>query len=144
MADDNSFLKQYTTRDELEQFAIAQQKVLVQLNKKVQALEHEREGLLAGTKKLGTLTLVSPQPESQHKDLSSSAEEMIAREQIFLLKQISSARELTYEETKKLDIYTKILQTISFTNKKQEKEALKLPDEELLKLAETDGKSTNK
>lgn len=143
--DDNSFLKQYKTREELEQFAIAQQKVLVQLNKKIQALEQERNTLIHESKKIVPIAGSNARPEDRQSNLASSHEEMIAREQIFLLKQVSSQRELTYEETKKLDIYTKILQTVVITNnQKKEKEALQLPDEELLKLAETDGKSTNK
>ena len=90
--------------EDLSAFARAQQKTLIELTKKNKAYEEEIKHL----KKLleGAVPIISDRPQV---DFSANDEESIAREQLFLLKQISKDKELTMEEARKVEIYSKIL-----------------------------------
>jgi hypothetical protein len=94
---------------DLKAFAEAQQKTLVQLTKKVKQLEEERDHL----KKLLESTapvIQTPQNNSiiAEKFLTSD-QEAICRTQLMKLREIALDREMTLEETKKVEIFSKIL-----------------------------------
>ena len=136
MADNiDKSLDQYTTMDELRAYAQAQQKVLSQLKSKIQKLEQENRSLI--DKKPGTV------PANNSSINNISDEETIAREQLFLLKNISRERELSFEETKKVEIYTKVLSTIKNTPKTIEVKAKQLTDAELLAAIEKESGKNN-
>jgi hypothetical protein len=70
-----------------------------------------------------------------NKYIGATDEETICRVQLHLLNNASMLRELTMEETKKVEIYTKLLSQINNTKKKQPNDALdSLSDTDLLKI----------
>jgi hypothetical protein len=72
-------------------------------------------------------------------DLKEKDEELIAKVQIVKLKSVAFDRELTFEETRKLEIFTKILNITSKDNKNIiEMEAKTISSEELKKMLGTD------
>lgn len=109
----DKMLAQFTELSELQAFARAQQKTITELTKKNKALDEEVKHL----KKLleGAVPVIQAPKKA---DFGSNDEEAIAREQLFLLKKISNERELTYEETKRVEIYSKILMSLKDKNVK--------------------------
>lgn len=132
-------IAQYKSLEELQAYADAQLKTITQLAKKVQRLEEERDHL----KKLleDSVPLIKTQPEGVTQ-IAESDSEYICTVEIAKLKNITSERELTYEETRKLSEYFKILTQINARSKNTEREVENLPTEELLKLAQSDGNGT--
>lgn len=94
--------EQKTKAKDLKEFAIAQQSLIEKLNNEL-SIEKEKnyhlETMLKDIAKSGVVTQISP-------------EEMICVEQISLLKQKSSSRNLTLEEAKQLDIFVRNLKLI--------------------------------
>lgn len=103
----DKMIAQFTTLPELQAFCKAQQKTLIDMTKKLKASDDEIKHL----KKLleGAVPLLNPPAKI---NFSANDEEQIAREQLFLLKQISAEKELSFEETKKVEIFSKILTAI--------------------------------
>jgi len=110
----DKILKQFTEYADLHAFAKAQQKTITELTKKNKQLNEEVKHL----KKLldSTVPVINPN-KSPLIELASNDEESIAREQLWRLKDISKERELTLEETKRVEIYSKILMAIKETPK---------------------------
>lgn len=102
-----NMVDQFKTIEDLSAFAKAQQKTLIELTKKNKNYEEEIKHL----KKLveGAVPLISNKPKV---DFSTSDEESIAREQLFRLKELSRERELNLEETKRYEIYSKMLSNL--------------------------------
>lgn len=94
----------FTTFEDLSAFARAQQKTLIELTKKNKKQDEEIKHL----KKLleGAVPVIASQKSIE---FGANDEESIAREQLFRLKQLSSEKELTLEEAKRVEIFTKIL-----------------------------------
>jgi dsDNA-binding SOS-regulon protein len=119
---------------ELRAFAEAQYQTILELSKKIQKLEEENSHL----KQL--LENSTPVLEEQKKELlgfnlDASNEEIIATIQLNKIKQISYDRELTLEETKKVEIFSKILAGLkSKTTKQEEAKPEALSNEDLMKL----------
>jgi len=120
-------IAQFQTLEDLQAFAKAQQKTLIDLTKKLKASEDEIKHL----KKLleGAVPVINAPAKV---DFASNDEESIAREQLYLLKKISSERELNFEETKKVEIYSKILIAIKDKPKTIEVQTRSLSNEELM------------
>lgn len=102
----SEMFSQYKDMAELGEFAQAQHKTIVDLSKKIQELEKENSHLRELMQhKAAVITPLS-------LDIEISNEELIALEQLKLLKERSSTRELTLEETRKVEIYTKIIDQV--------------------------------
>lgn len=127
----DKMLQQFKTQPELEAFAKAQQKTIIELTKKNKALETEVKSL----KKLTESKIIIPGNEENKIDFSASDEESIARQQLFKLKEISNERELTYEETKRVEIFSKLLIALKDKPKTIEVKSKNLSDAELIALA---------
>ena len=122
-------LDQFREISELQAFARAQQKTIMDLTKKNKNLDEEVKHL----KKLLEQTVPVIKPTEEKIDFGSNDEEAIAREQLFLLKKISNERELTLEETKRVEIFSKILNSLKEKQPKVlEIKAKQLSDAELL------------
>ena len=119
---------------ELRDFSEAQQKVIIQLNKKIQKLEAEKAKLEETIKKSpvqlfqGNITL----------DSDLATEEAICVMQIKRLEEISLGRELTLEETRKLEAFSKILATFRNVKTPPKNKAELVESAELLKLVKND------
>lgn len=125
----DKMIAQFSNLEDLSAFAKAQQKTLLELTKKNKVLEDETKHL----KKLleGTVPVINPNPKTS---FSTNDEESIAREQLFLLKQKSTNEELTYEETKKVEIYSKILNTLKTNHKTIDANSKDISTTDVLKL----------
>lgn len=122
--------------EELQQFCEAQQKVIIQLNKKIQKIESEKNHLEELVKK-SPVTLFGDKAISLDSDMAT--EEAICVMQIKRLEEVSLGRELTLEETRKLEAFSKILATFRNGTKTAENKTKNIPTEQLLKLKVVDG-----
>jgi|SRR5271165_4391260 len=119
----------FQTIEELKEYAEAQFNVINQLNKDIKNLKAEKKHLE------DQLKAANPVQNIPLTD-NISLEEKICREQIAIFKLTSADRELTLEETRKLEIYTKILLSLRDPNQKKKSEVDKLDAKALLKLVE--------
>lgn len=129
---------QYRDFNQLQEFAQAQQTTIVQLSKKIQKLEDERDHL----KKLlesSVPLLKEPGKSIPGEKFLTSDEEAICVMQLNKLRDISTERELTLEETRRVEIFSKILTTVRNAPKVIELKSKQLTDGELLALIEKDG-----
>jgi acetolactate synthase small subunit len=129
----DKMLQQFGTIEELQAFCRAQQKTLIDMTKKLKASDDEIKHL----KKLleGAVPVINAPAKI---DLSSNDEEAIAREQLYLLKKLSSERELTLEETKRYEIFSKMLTTLKDKPKTIEATARNLSNDQLMAAMKTD------
>lgn len=129
-------LQQYKTLEDLQQFAVAQQSTIIQLSKKIQRLEEERNHL----KQLleSSVPLIKKEGETGVEKFLTSAEESICIMQLEKLRDISTGRELTLEETRRVEIFSKILATFRNMPKTIELKNKETKTEDLLKLVESD------
>lgn len=126
---------QNKTYDELNEFAEAQQKVIIQLNKKIQKLESEKNHL-EGLLKNAPVQLFGGKELAIANDMAT--EEAICAMQIKRLEEVSLGRELTLEETRKLEAFSKILATFRSNPKTIDVRTKHLETEEVLRLIEND------
>lgn len=103
MADITQIFQQFKTERELKQFCEAQYKTILELSEKLRLSEEKNKSLQDVVLHTVPVTGAS----DPYKGLSN--EEIVCLTQIKLLKHASEGRELTLEEAKKLDIYTKVL-----------------------------------
>lgn len=123
--------KLFDEQEDLKVFADAQTKTIINLNKKINDLNSEVAHLKAILEK--STPIISSGIIQQSDD-----EETIARTQLRILKNISMERELTLEETKKVDIYAKLLLAFMGKNKNKISPAKDYTTQELLKLVESE------
>lgn len=134
-------IMQYKEFEQLQQYATAQEQTLMQLSKKLKKLEEERDHL----KQL--LESSVPLLKEEGKELSgqkflTSSEEAICVMQLEKLRDISSGRELTLEEARRVEIFSKVLSATRNSPKVIELKTQKMSEAELLVLAQgSDDKS---
>lgn len=105
----NAMFEETKELSDLKAFSEAQQRTIVQLTKKIKQLEEERDhlkGLLETTAPI--IQTSESQPIIAEKFLTSD-QETICRTQLMKLREIALDREMTLEETKKVEIFSKIL-----------------------------------
>lgn len=113
---------------ELKEFSESQHKTINELSKKIVQLEQEKEHLKDLLEKnTQGLAILSEKEKNEEK---------ICIHQLSLLKEESDKRLLTYEETKKVEIYAKVLSSIRNGEKKKEDELGKKEIGDLLSLVE--------
>lgn len=131
-------LQEYKTTAEMQAFAEAQFKTIQDLNKKLKRLEDEKQSLQK------MLDGMVPNPKKDEQDfaqfLASSDQETIAKIQINKLKEISFEREMTLEETKRFEIFCKVLNGEEEKNKTLKAQSKRLDEADLLKLLEDEHK----
>lgn len=128
----DKMIGQYQNNVELEQYAAALVKANQQLQKKLSLSEQKNKELEQMLTAM-TPTIVQTPSEAKHL-LTLSDEEAICRMQLKLLHDKSLGRELTLEETKKVEILTKLLVTMAAKNPKEDEAPTAISTEELLKL----------
>jgi hypothetical protein len=134
----DEMLKEFKEFAELKDFAEAQLRTIQELSKRIVALEQERNHL---KELLSTTTDVLDKPKIVLFENYNNDEEVIAKQQLAMLKQKSDTSELTLEDTKKVVEYSKILRDLSLKkDNKKEIEVKSLTDEELLKLLDEPNK----
>jgi len=135
----DEMLKDFKELAEVKAFAEAQTRTIIELNKKNRELQEE---VLHLKKILEDSTgIIQPNnSDVQSNLLLGEDEETIAKVQINRLKEISFARELTLEESRKLEIYVKVLNVVKNKPAKVFEMTKSLGNDELLKLVD---ESTN-
>lgn len=121
-------IKDFKSLEELQEFAEAQYKTIIDLSKKNSKLEAQIKSLKEENKKLSNDTTTNSEII-----ITGSDEEIIARSELKKLREYSLLRDLTYEECKKASEYVKILQTVK-ANKPKESEVDNLKDADLLSI----------
>lgn len=125
----DKLVEQYKTFDELKLFCEQQFKQILSLTKKNRELEDK----LAVSKVFEPTNL--PVPQGTDLKVLDDAK-TISQVQIQMLKQTAFGRELTLEETKKLEIFNKILNQQEEKDKPLRVNAKVLGETDLLKLIE--------
>lgn len=105
----DKMLEQFKDVASLQKYAEAQYKTILSLSRKVKVLEEENVELKDLLEKSTPLLQEEKQNFIAYQVEASSDEEMIAKVQLARMKEISMDRELTLEETKRVEIFTKIL-----------------------------------
>lgn len=127
-------IKEAKEYKKLETFSNAQTNTIIELSRKLKTAQDE----ITHLKKLleGSVPLI----QSQSDKIVSNAgdQEYICRTEINKLRGISNERELTLEETKKLDIFSKILKDLAISPKGLDQPAKRATDEELLAAIESE------
>lgn len=119
---------------EIKAFSTAQNKTIIELSRRLK----EKDDEIVHLKKLleGSVPLVKAPTDLTQAD--GDDREYLCRIGLRQLKQISDERELTFEECRKLDIYSKILKDLMGGPKTIEVKSRNLSNDELLKLVSDD------
>lgn len=139
--------KKFSTVEELQTYCDSQFKIIQKLTKQLNDSKKEIDEL---KEKYIKLKEAKPSPEAiklsngSLGQLGVTDEEAICVMQLNFLKQIAVVRELTLEESKKVEIYVKTLNTIRNVPKKIELETKDMSNEQLIKLIEASVDSFDK
>lgn len=133
-------IAQYKEMSQLQDYAMAQEQTILQISRKLQKLEEERDHLK--TLLETSVPIIKTSPEGVQL-FAENDTEYICNIEIGKLKQNSIVRELTLEESKRLDTYFKILTQLNSRPNKQEKEVKDLNTSDLLKLVENNDNGSN-
>jgi len=127
--------KQFRSIEELQAYANSQFRTIVEQSKKIHSLEEE----VIHLKKLledGTQVIKDPSKKIElYTDVSD--QEAICRIELKKLKDLSIERDLTLEEAKRVDIYTKLILSLTAATKSKSTEIItpeRLDDAKLLAL----------
>jgi hypothetical protein len=129
--DINELEKSFTSLQEVND---GQFRTIVDLKKQLEAVKTENQALKKQlSEQTGAVNNISPVQNGNN----ISDEHLICITQLELLKNNAVTRELTFEETKKVQIFTDILDKIKKNNSTADQfSAEKLPVEDLLRLVE--------
>lgn len=126
----NDLIEQYRTIDELKEFAEAQYQTIIDLSKKIRVLEEKNKSLEQTLIQTGQNL-----PDLGKSNLVvESDEEAICKVQISRLRDRMLGQDLTYEEAKKLQIYTELLLKIQNRPKTIEVHTKGLNDTQLISM----------
>lgn len=118
---------------ELQAFSNAQTKTILELNKKVNALERECSEL---RKTIAHVEVESRKEKDKAVSSETMDEQAICEMQLSILRDRSLEGELTLEETKKVEIFARLLMQLRSPSKKQEDLVGKMDTKDLLRLVE--------
>lgn len=127
-----SLSKQFKDQADLMQYAEAQQKTIIELSKKIAALESDNKHLSEKVVAAGITVDLSPSP------LDVSDEEIICITQLRLLKDRSVQRELNLDEARRFNIYVDILENIKEKKIKTAEPLKNTSDDDLMKLVKSE------
>lgn len=118
---------------ELRDFSKAQHKTILELTKKLKKTEEEKKHLEDLLSKVAPTSMIPNNSSNLIKDIGE-VEESICRLELQKLHDITLERVLTYEETKKVEIYTKLLISLNSKPKEEKSDTKNLETGELLQL----------
>lgn len=123
---------------ELRVFSEAQQKTILKLSKKNKELEEEVSHLKKLLESQTPLVQTDPSVGLPAEKFLTSDQEAICRMELNKLKQSSFERELTLEEAKRVDIYSKILNVLENSPKTIKVETKSIPSQDLMSLVQSE------
>lgn len=121
------------TLEEKQAFIEAQHKTINQLTEQIRELEEKNRQL---EQMVVSNVPVLTNPGSNGTGVYGSEEELIAREQLKMFALIATEREFTLEETRKVDIYAKLLIAVKQQKEKPKSSTEGMSPAQLLKLVE--------
>ena len=125
---------------ELQAFASAQQRTILELNKKINAIEQENIKL---KKTISSTEIEAKKSEDKSIKAHISDEQAICEMQLSILRDRSIEGELTLEESKKVELFAKLLLQLRNPDKKEETKVKGMNSDDLLKLVLVDGGKAN-
>lgn len=130
---------------EMKAFSEAQQKTIIQLTKKIKQLEEERDHLKKLVESSVPLVTTNEKHIYPTEKFLTSDQEAICRTQLLKLREMALDRELTLEETKKVEIFSKILIALENAPKVIKVNTESLNNDDLLSVitSETDSNEQN-
>lgn len=123
---------------ELRVFSEAQQKTILKLSKKNKELEEEVAHLKKLLESQTSLVQTDPSVGLPAEKFLTSDQEAICRMELNKLKQSSFERELTLEEAKRVDIYSKILNVLENSPKTIKVETKSVSNQDLMSLVQSE------
>lgn len=137
-------MKSFASMAELKSFAEQQHKTILELTKSIDKLRAKNKQLEDLLQQKTPALVGEYTPIVTAGTVDEAHEENICRMELKKLHDLSLERALTYEETKKVDIFTKLLLAINQRPKGELINTKKKDTDELLKLvASNDDDSTN-
>jgi hypothetical protein len=133
----DKMLEQFKDMSSLQKYAEAQYKTILSLSRRVKVLEEENVELKDLLEKSTPLLNEEKKNFVAYQVEASSDEEMIAKVQLARMKEISMDRELTLEEAKRVEIFTKILANKG-SNSSIAIQTQKMNSDDLLKMLDND------
>lgn len=133
----DKMLEQIKDFASLQKYAEAQYKTILSLSRKVKVLEEEKMELKDILEKSTPLLQEEKKNLISYQVEASSDEEMISKVQLARMKEISMERELTLEEAKRVEIFTKILANKG-SNTSIAIQTQKMNSDDLLKILDND------
>jgi len=121
---------------ELQAYSSAQQRTILELNKKVNSIEQENIKL---KKSIASVDLESRREEDKQINVNITDEQAICEMQLTILRDRSLEGELTLEEAKKVELFAKLLLQLRNPQKKEEDKVKHMNSDELLKFVLVDG-----
>ena len=123
------------TDSDLIALSQAQSKTIVSQSKEITKLQKMKEQLEEEVKKLSTeiITIKATGGQAGGQQFNTTSSETICVVQLAMLEQLSMNRELTLEESKKVELFSKVLRDERSKVAKVEEDAPRLSNEELLK-----------
>jgi hypothetical protein len=115
----------------------AQSKTIVSQSKEITQLKKMKEQLEEEVKKLSTEVITVKATGGQQ--FSTSSSETICVVQLAMLEQLSMHRELTLEESKKVELFSKVLRDEKNKTAKTEEEPVRISDADLIKAMQSMG-----
>lgn len=133
MSSDNidKMSKNFKEVAEIRAYSEAQTKTIIELNKKLNALEQEN---IVFKRRVEGIDLEAKREEQKTLRPNVSDEQAICEMQLAILRDRSLEGELTLEESKKVEIFAKLLLSLRNPGKKEEEKVKGLDSTELLKL----------
>ncbi len=117
---------------ELKKFAEAQNKTILNLSKELKESKDKNKHL---EKLLESTTDIIPRDDKKYE----KEDEEICIRQLQLLRDLSAERELTLEECKKVDTYSKLIQNLKNFKEEETPKTKSIETSDLLKLVKSDG-----
>ena len=133
----DKMLERFKDMSSLQKYAEAQYKTILSLSRRVKVLEEENVELKDILEKSTPLVNEDKKNFVAYQVEASSDEEMIAKVQLARMKEISMDRELTLEEAKRVEIFTKILANKG-SNSSIAIQTQKMNSDDLLKMLDND------
>jgi hypothetical protein len=134
----DKMLDEIKTLSELRAFSEAQQKTIVKISKKNKELENEIVHLKKLLESQTPIIKTEAENQSVGEKFLTSDQEAICRMELNKLKQVSFERELTLEEAKRVDIYSKILNVLENSPKTIKVETKNASSQELISLVQSE------
>ena len=134
----DKMLDEVKTLSELRAFSEAQQKTIVKISKKNKELENEIVHLKKLLESQTPIIKTEAENQSVGEKFLTSDQEAICRMELNKLKQVSFERELTLEEAKRVDIYSKILNVLENSPKTIKVETKNASSQELISLVQSE------